>query len=639
VANASFGEDPDNAELKSVVNKLKTQNVSVAEADTILSDWLTDAEFDTAMFHAKRFNDKAHAAGLKVVWYYPSLEVISQGGQKGPSMAKTHPDWVQVALNGKPNVFYGNVVFWVDPGDESAWMCPNSPYREYFLARIKKLAATGADGIWPDVPIYSADAHLWADTSPYARAAFNSDTGLLLPTREDWNDPVWRRWVEWRHRNLNQYLLDIAAAARSVNPDIVTIVETVTCDYMDAKKIGLDGAYLRKAEGITHVWEVDVVHLNQSMRQAKENDWICFISMYKYGRGASGTKPAWAFSYGAQAADARLVMGQVLAAGCNPFECKSPEMTATANAAMRKDMYQFVAAHGPRLFQANSLAKVALYHSSASRDYVDGPKPGTGLFVTTKNNDNWWSSDPEDSCTSLNWLAEFRGMVKVLVHKQIPFNVVTSPFLEPADLAPYKVLMLPDLEAISNQEAQIISDFVLNGGVIIITGPNPSGWDEFGNSRPEYALSQVLGFGKSNRPAASEHSFGLGRAVYFSDLPGKDYLKSATAASRDKLADKVVAQAPPIVTTTSPKNIYVEATYLGNEMILQFVNFSGLTGTFSTPLRTFDVSVAMMPVTKVETASPDGVDALLKPVNFTSSAGKTTFRVNVTTYTMVVVTV
>ena len=117
-------------------------------------------------------------------------------------------------------------------------------------------------------------------------------------------------------------------------------------------------------------------------------------------------------------------------------------------------------------------------------------------------------------------------------------------------------------------------------------------------------------------------------------------MKSATAASYDKLIQAVVASTPLTITTTSPKNVYLEATQHGSETILQFVNFSGLTGTFATPLRTFDVSVAVSGTVKsVQTGSPDGADALLKPVAFTASGGKVTFRVNVTTYAMVVITV
>jgi hypothetical protein len=635
IAPSPLWEDPTDAEMLTIINKLKAQKVSVVEADSILSYWLTEAQFDAHMVYAARFNTLVHNAGMKVVWYYPALEVISQGGQTGPSMYKTNPTWVQISLDGHPNVFYGsNVVFWVEKGEESAWMSPNGPYRDYFLGRIKKLAATMPDAIWPDVPIYFDGVHSWNDTSLWANAAAVTD-GVNVPSVEDWTSPVWRRWIEWRHRNLNRYLLAIRDAARLGNPDIYVLIETVTCDYKDATGIGLDGAYLRKAEGISHVWEVDVVSLNSAMRNARENDWICLISMYKYGRAASGAKPAWAFSYGKQADDASLVMAEALAAGCNPFEVKTPNMEATVNAAMRTRMYSFVAAHENRLFNAAPLAKVVVYHSSACRDYIDGPNPGTGLYCTKSGASGWWSSDLDDCTTSQQWLAEYRGTIKALIGAHIPFEVLTSPTFEPADLLPYKVLMLPDCEAMSAAEANAIKDFVQNGGVIVITGPKPAGLNEFGDTVSP-ALAGVIG------PSGSDTAYGLGNAIYYSDLPGKTYLKSTTADAFNRITAPILKYAPPVVTTTAPRQIHIEARTLGNETILQFVNFTGITGTFTVPAKTFATTVNLIPgstVKKVEVTSADNATPALQPLTFTQSGAKVTFNLTLKQYSMVVITI
>jgi len=36
-------------------------------------------------------------------------------------------------LSGGVEGGYGSRVFWIDPGDESAWMSPRSGYREFFF--------------------------------------------------------------------------------------------------------------------------------------------------------------------------------------------------------------------------------------------------------------------------------------------------------------------------------------------------------------------------------------------------------------------------------------------------------------------------------------------------------------------------
>lgn len=643
VADASFGSSPDDSELQGIIANLAAQNVSVAETDTTLSNWMTDAEFSAAMSDATRFNQMAHAAGLKVVWYYPSLEVISVGGADGPSMYKTHPDWVQLGLNGQPNVFNGSLVFWVDPNDESAWMSPNGPWRQVYLDRIKLLAQTGADGIWPDVPIYFNGAVDWSDASTWGKAAFKADTGLDLPAAVNWNDPYFRRWVEWRHRNLSRFQLDIAAAARSVSPAIQVFVETVTCDYHDATLIGLDGAYLRAVDGITQVWEIDVLSNSDAMRYAQENDWICLISMCKYARAASGGKPAWSFSYGKQEDDAVQVMAEVLAAGCSPFEVQVPGKTIGVGAAMRTRMYAFVQANSARIFDAAPLANVALYHSSASRDYVN-PTIGNGLYCTTAQPSGaaeWWSNTDSDSCYLQQWLGEYRGTVKALVHAHIPFSVVTSPTFSAADLAGIKALLLPDLEAVSDNEAMLIRQFVNGGGTIVITGPNPTGLNEFGDARADFALADVLGFHKGGPlPASKQAAFGAGRAFYFSDLPGKQYLLNGLQADYGKLVNSLASSAAPVVTTDADRRIHVEATGLVNEMLLHFTNFTfTASGAFQVSQANFNVS-ATPPggkrVTAVNVSSPDNSDAALHPVQFSVSDSVVTFALSLKQYSLVV---
>ncbi|MFD0385240.1 hypothetical protein ACFQ2B_32245 [Streptomyces stramineus] len=422
-----------------MITALKAQHVNVIEVDTILSHWLTDAEFTEHLGKIKEFVGLAHAAGIRVVMYYPSLEVISLGGEKGPSFYKDGDgkSWVQRSLDGKPNVFYGSLVVWVDPGDESCWVSPNSPWRDFYLRRVKALATTGLDALWPDVPIYFDGALSWCDASSWAADAFRADTGLALPAAPDFTGLPFRRYVEWRHRALNQWQIDIAAAGRSVNPDLVTFSETVSMDYQYATTIGLDGAYLRQAEGVSQVWEVDILALYDGMRHATATDWTCLISMYKYARAASGTKPAWAFSYGWKADDASLVMAELLAAGCNPYEVKSPFKDVTTDKAMRTRMYAFVAAHEKELYDAVSEAVVGVYHSSASRDFVS-PGAGTGMFANAEvpaGVKDWWSGgSAEESCTRQQWLGEFRGTVKAMVYAHIPFRTVTSPGLAAADL-------------------------------------------------------------------------------------------------------------------------------------------------------------------------------------------------------------
>src|SRR5207249_3353911 len=140
---------------------------------------------------------------------------------------------------------------------ESAWMSLHSPYADLFLERIGRIAATGVDGIWLDVPLYNDIGAPWSDTSPGAAAKFHADTGMDVPKSADWNDPVWRRWIAWRYEQISNFILRIRDTANSVTPGISIVVETVSLDYNAATMLGLDGSTMKTAPGVIQVWEVD----------------------------------------------------------------------------------------------------------------------------------------------------------------------------------------------------------------------------------------------------------------------------------------------------------------------------------------------------------------------------------------------
>jgi len=632
-------------EIDLLLSNLQAQKVSVIEADSALSNYLTEAQFELQLSLMRTFVNSAHKRGLRVVWYYPSLEVVTVNGKNiSQTMAKEHPDWVQVGMNGTPNVFYGGggQVFWVEKDDESAWMSPSSPgYRNYFLDRVRKIAATGIDGLWVDVPIYADFGPTkWSGFNSDAVARFLTDTGLTAPTAENWDDPVWRRWITWRHEEIARFLSDVTTAARSQDPEFPIFAETLPTDYNGATIYGLDGSYLKHIEGLTHVWEVDTMSNTVGMRNAQEDDWISFISAFKYARAASGEKPSWVFNYGKQVDDAGLVMAEALAAGNNPYELQVPEMTTTVGADFRTRMFDWAQQYSPYLFEAQTGARVAVLYSSPSRDYVDKYQ-GLGMFTTWESGGDplWWAGDAIESAYQRQYLAEYRGMVKMLVHEHIPFDSVVNP-ADAQELLLYDVVILPDVEAISGAEAVILRQYVANGGDLLVTGPNPTGLDGHGASRSDYALADLLGFNSSvPLPAEYEklHPNG-GKVSFFSALLGKDYFVSNSSSALQKLSTSIKASSPTPLTTNADRRVHFELSHLGDETVLQFVNFIGVDGSFSLVPTTFYTSLnipAGKQVTGVALTSPD--QSALSQIAYTVSNQKVTFNVSLSQYALVVV--
>jgi hypothetical protein len=64
--------------------------------------------------------------------------------------------------------------------------------------------------------------------------------------------------------------------------------------------------------------------------------------------------------------------------------------------------------------------------------------------------------------------------------------------MEPGPLAPYRVLVLADVAAMSDRQCQQIRDFVMGGGRIVATGET-SLYDELGKKRANFGLADLFG--------------------------------------------------------------------------------------------------------------------------------------------------
>ena len=641
IAGASVYVDMTPAEIEQVLSDMVNQKVTVIEADSDLSNYLSNTQFESQLELARTFTQAAHRRGLRVVWYYPTLEVLTPNGKNSQhSMYKDHPDWIQIGLDGRPNVLYGGGgrIHWVEKDMESAWMSLDSPYKDYFMERIKKLVATGVDGLWLDVPLLNDMAGVeWMDMNPYATAKFTADTGLQPPQALDWTNPVWRRWISWRPQEVTDFLEQVTETAQNISPEFNIIVETVTMDYAPTT-IGLDGSNMKFSDGLIQVWEVDALSDANAMRNARHDDWMSLIAMNKFAKGASGDKPSWIFTYGLQPDDAELVMAEALASGNHPYETQIPLMATTVGAAYRQKMFSWIKAHSSRLFASQSAAPVAVLFSPPSRDYMD--KSGLSLYATTESNDPlWWASIPDESVYQRTYLAEYRGMVKWLVNQHIPFDVIVNA--DANELAGYQTVLAPALTAVSDSDAGLLKQYIFNGGNLIITGSNPTGQNEYGTERESYALAEVLDYDKDDGlPQQVANVYGNGKVRYYAALLGKSYLVNNDVSANNTLHDAIAQTTVLPLSTNADPAVHIEMRQTSDETLLHFVNATGIDGNFSVTPVQFSVNLNIptnRSVKAVKLTSPDLPNTGLTDLPYTKSNGAIHFQVPLTAYAMVVV--
>lgn len=84
------------------------------------------------------------------------------------------------------------------------------------------------------------------------------------------------------------------------------------------------------------------------------------------------------------------------------------------------------------------------------------------------------------------------GMYQALIEARIPFEMVHEKMLDAANINRYKVLLLPNIAALSDIQCEQLRNYVKAGGSLVATYET-SLYDEWGNKRKNFALSDLFG--------------------------------------------------------------------------------------------------------------------------------------------------
>lgn len=587
------------AEIDVLVAAYRDQGVSVIELDSGLSNYLDAAGFATQVAHIDLVSQRAHAVGLKVVIYYPSLEVLTPNGANLPnSMGKDHPEWLQIGLNGTPNVFYGTQEHWVPPNAESAWMSANSPgYRNYFIGRVQQLAASAVDGIWIDVPLYLDTGVQWSDVRPEAVAAFEAWSATKgynhsgAPAAENMADQKFRHWLQWRNANLADFISDVQAAAHATNPDWAFVTEVYPLDYLDTVWTGLEPAVLKRADNSIVVWELDGVSDSLGMEYANLEDFSNLIAMSKMARAIDRDRPGWGFSYGNLPIDAGLVMAATISAQLSPFESKTPIMTNSVGADFRTKWFDFIRDNEDALLKTDRVADVGVWFSPNTKTFHDFAQGGVyGMYLDLApppGAESWWAVLPELSLRGTDHLAGWRGAAYALNEMHVPYKAVVDPGEITSELQGLSLLWLPSVVSLSDEAAQEIRDFVNSGGTVFATGLVPGAMDEHGVARAQSNLADVFGFTSVGAgQGARMQNFGEGVAIFRPDIKGVDLFETGGAAAAPALKEKNHGQVEQIVRIHTPARLIADEVGAGVHLSLSeasateqhvfVLNYSGL---------------------------------------------------------------
>ena len=371
---------------------------------------------------------------------------------------EAHPDWFTRDADGRPYRAADKYI-----------TCINSPYYDEYLPGILREIIERSH---PDGFTDNSWAGLGRASICYCdncRRMFQARTGEALPRKADWDDHAYREWITWNYaRRLEIWKLNnritreaggadciwagmnsgsVTAQARSFR-DLKAIAAVADIMMLDHQHRDDDTGFQQNGDTGKRVHELlgwDVI--------APES-----MAMYESGPGyyRVASKPA---------AEARMWMIAGIAGGIQPW-------------------WHYVGAYGEDRRMYETPVAVMRWWKANQQFLVDRkPVADVGLVWSQRNTDFFGRDDPGRRVD-----APYTGFMHALVRARIPYLPVNADDIASGRL---RVLILPNLGAVSDAQAASIRTFVNAGGSLIATG-DTSLYDEWGDIRKDFALADLF---------------------------------------------------------------------------------------------------------------------------------------------------
>ncbi len=459
-------------EMRETIDEIHQRGQTVVltwVSNPLLEDWSSDLEF------LRKASQYLHKYDMALIIYQGPLEIVTpdvdtnKDGRIDPgtrSIFTDHPEWLQVGLDGKKAVFYGDYAFWIGEKDEDVWLCPNDPeYNKIVKSHFYELAQTGIDGIWVDIPKFQCDfgdwENNWACHCEDCQKKFKEDTGLEIPITIDWDNKTWKTWILWRQHIIADYINQLNETVKSANPECALIVEHWH---------GIDVGSVREAWSPILLREVTDCLAHEyaaASYNSSTYDYYNYLrdtASYLFYRSSDHEHPSWVLAYSSDRKGQKMLAASLLTAGCNFYDTDVPDMAGTVSLSQQKEIFKWINRYGLYYYETEPWATVGVYYSKSTMDFLYHEQGGEGDFY-----------------------CEFMGISMMLLSFHIPYEVIFS--LD--DLDQFHTVILPNTGCMSDQDIEKVNQFARKGGTVIATGETGE-YDEWGYSRSQNLFDRTV---------------------------------------------------------------------------------------------------------------------------------------------------
>ena len=371
-----------------------------------------------------------------------------------------HPEYIAVTADGQKRPHWARPDLWVT--------CALGPYNFEFMNKVNReiMQRYQPEGIFSNR--WSGHGVCFCE---HCKRNFRAYSGLELPTSTNRLDPVYQKWNEWQTERLKELWFHCDAEIRKIKPTSRFIPN----GFPDRMLMGK---------------HADFFFADQQTRIGRQNWGVIppwsHAKVVKEYRASLGSKPLIGiFTVGMDDefrwkdsvqndAEIRIWVAEGVANGMKPCFVKFGAnifdkrwMNAVA------DMYQRYYNSERYLRNIAPMARIGMVFSEQTNRKYGG--------------ESWQQRIGDHSL----------GMYHALIESRIPFEAVNDRLLDEEFLKPFKLLILPNIAALSDAQCEQLRAFVKSGGSIVATFET-SLYDEEGAPRQDFALRDLFGVSYDN---------------------------------------------------------------------------------------------------------------------------------------------
>ena len=422
----------------------------------------------------------AHANGLREILYWNVHCVYEETIQ-------THPEWRQKFKNGDPIRAYGNQYL----------ICINSPWKDEYLKNLVRLFDHELDGLFLDGPMFAGSGCY----CEYCQEKFLKQQGKSIFNAE------YKEFLDFRTNSVTEMIKSTYEIKEEKNPDLRLYINNSALradvtgsntskvyPYVDF--LGTEGGFcwINKTFDYTHTTS----HAKYIETKANGKPYIVFI--------AGDAKPYSYCMY--TGAETERLYALSLAQGANIWygiHGPTKMMKSEAGRVVAK-MNRYIKKNEKYLTNTKSCAKVALMWSDATANYYASSVMKTDFTDLQEIGGEGKNGNHHDALV---------GFADILTRSHVQYDIADQDCIYDRRIFNYELLILPTYACLSEEEAEIIREFVNRGGNIISTFDTGM-FDESGKKRSKGVLDDVFGVKRGKQVEYPD--VGIGYTKLYEDI-------------------------------------------------------------------------------------------------------------------------